>query len=582
MAYFAKKIVLSVVALFFLISCSKTSDFNLSIPDFYSSTLVEKSSTVNEGDKKSKIHFYRFSKDQRAAFSGFLDKNKDAALFVQLHGVKNDNAGSTLDLGFFYQNDSDFSSLSKSPVVTSKFLTSGTSFDGPDAEKKNPLGSFALVFCVNRNREIPLGFFIKSSESFRIEGAGIVRACIGHDFSSNIPVFAFGPNGGKNFFDGNDDFTGGSQIFSSVNTNESVMPVFKIKFSEDKDSESSPKKIAFGGETLTFRPVPDGEEICSAALKSPFSPVTYSEDNAPEILMMMAGNNSLLEFSSSSRNPLVPIKTDPGLIMGWSRNVWRGNDYELFEWDRFPGVLIMDISTYAVQDDFLRRIAFFVEKSGYKGRLMSDEFLKNQHGYNAHDYRAESLADFFEKVRVENFPINAREKLLREILLKNGIIIEESDGKISAGNGAVISISQESPMYLRTTFIAHEGWHGIYFEDEDFRNAVASIYYTLDERTLAYLKKYFQVTPSLNYDVNDDYLMKNEFMAYMLQRPLSATEKYFVDMASREHSQKWAKNEADYVIETKAAGFVSAATLLDQYVNERWNLNAGRVWLISR
>lgn len=577
MANAFKKIILAAVSGILFVSCSKTTDFALSIPDSYSSPLVENLKKTDSG----KFHFYKFQDEQKIAFKNFYDKNKDAAVFVQLKNEKiKDDA--SFDFGFFYGDGFSSENLAKNPVVSGKFSENST---------------FALSLCVEKNVNLPAGFFVKSESDFYIESAGIIRACIGHDFSSETPVFAFGPNGGVIAFPARDDFTGGSAVFSSVFTSESAMPVFKIKFTSSKNQDENQNKIpqnqnsqdqkksvriAFGGENLTFRPVSEGEEISSASLKTPFSIATYPDGDIPDAIMMMAGDNSLLDFSSSSRNPLVPIKTDPGLIMSWSRNLWRGNDYELFEWDRFPGVLIMDISTYAVQDDFLRRIAFFVEKAGYKGRLMSDTFLKNQHGYNAHDYRAESLAEFFEKVRVENFPINAREKLLREILLKNGIIIEESDGKIAAGRGAVISISQESPMYLRTTFIAHEGWHGIYFVDEDFRNAVASIYYTLDEKTLAYLKKYFQVTPTLNYDVNDDYLMKNEFMAYMLQRPLSQTAKYFVDMASREHSQQLAKNEADYIIQTRAAGFVSAATLLDEYVNERWNLNAGRVWLVSR
>lgn len=596
-------------AAFFLASCSKKTDFAFNIPDFYASPVSQSSKQTGDG----KIFCYNFLKAQSIAFSDFFDKNKDAALFVQLRGVKV-SENDFFDLGFIYDEDSKTKNLSKRPVVSSKF------YKKIDENGKSAFSSFALVFCVNKGQKLPLGFFIKtnskSNSSFKIESAGIIRACIGHDFSSENPVFAFGPNGGRN--SGTDDFSGGSLVFSSVNTNESVMPVFKIKFggeseikeseykdstsndlessksvSESKDFKSSDSesknsksfKIAFGGENLSFRDNGGEIKVPAASLKAPFSAATFPDGEIPEVLMMIAGEKELLSFSSSSRNPLVPIKVDPGLIMGWSRNSWRGNDYELFEWDRFPGILIMDISTYAVQDDFLRRIAFFVEKAGYKGRLLTDDFLKDKHGYNAHDYRAESLAEFFEKVRTENFPINSREKLLREILIKNGVLIEEPDGKISAGKGAVISISQESPSYLRTTFIAHEGWHGIYFADEEFRNAVAAIYYTLetqDSETLAYLKKYFQVTPTLNYDVNDSYLMQNEFMAYMLQRPLSATEKYFVDMASRYHSQKWAKKEADYIIETNAAGFVSAATLLDQYVSGRWNLNAGRVWLISR
>ena len=90
------------------------------------------------------------------------------------------------------------------------------------------------------------------------------------------------------------------------------------------------------------------------------------------------------------------------------------------------------------------------------------------------------------------------------------------------------------------------------------------------------------MTPTLNYDVRDDYLMKNEFMAYLLQQPVSSTATYFVNMAKREHSQQMAKFEADYIIETAGSGFESAASLLDEYVSDRWNLNAGRVWLITR
>lgn len=555
-----QKIVFSLFSAFFLVSCSRKSDFNISIPNFYSSSLLLTTARTETG----KIYFYTFSELQKNAFERFCIAENDAAVLIQLHGVKPENTEfSTLDFGFFYENDTDPGSLSKRPVVKSKFFE----------------GSFALLLCINKDGNIPEGFFVKSSDCFRIENAQVVRACIGHDFSSSVPVFAFGPNGGFNGDPGRDDFSGGSQVFSSVNTAGNIMPYFKIKYSS---LDGSMQKIAFGGETVSIYPSKTGDEIFSGAVKNPFSIVTYPESIVPQIFMMMAGDKSLLDFSVSSRNPLVPIKTDPGLIIGWARNMWRGNDYELFEWDMFPGVLIMDISTYAVQDDFLRRIAFFVEKAGYKGSLMSDDFLENKHGYNAHDYRAESLAAFYEKVRQENFPINAREKLLKEILLKNEVIKELSDGRITAGSGALISISQESPAYLRRTLIAHEGWHGIYFIDEQFRNTVASIYYTLDENTLAYLKKYFQVTPTLNYDTGDDYLMKNEFMAYMLQRPLSQTGKYFTNLAGQAHSQQLAKREADYVLQTGAAGFVSAAAMLDQYVNERWNLNAGRAWLIER
>ncbi len=560
---FHKKILLS----FFFLSlipvfsaCSHKSDFLLDVPDFSSSEVMESSSAGTR--------FFYFSADQKGAIQNFFEKNGDASLMISLTPLKvrlSDSEGAdSLSYGFFYDSSNKLAESQTLPVVT-------------DYLQKYQGASFALAFCLGKEKGVPEGFFIKSASKVKVNSAQVLRAFVGHDFSGELPVFAFAPNGGTN--NGTDDFRGASLAFNSINSREGLMPTVTIKF---RDSSGS-QKLAFGGEVLYIRRNEKPVEIPTAALKSPFSQITYpDEEEYPVSVLLMASSSDLLTFAPGKKNVLVPIKVDPGLIMKWSRNNWRGNDYELFEWDRFPGVLFFDISTYAVQDDFFRRLAFFVEKAGFRGRLLSDAELKGKHAYNAHDYKAEDLARFFEKARAEDFPLNEKELLLKEILAFNGVIKIAANGEVSAGRGAAISISQESPVYLRTTFIAHEGWHGIFFIDEDFRNAVASIYYTMDQQTLAYLRRYFQVTPSLNYDVDDDYLMKNEFMAYMLQQPLSSTAVYFVNMAKREHSQVKAKREADYIIETGGIGFESAARLLDEYVSDRWNLDAGRVWLITR
>lgn len=543
-----------------LFSCSHKSSFVLDIPDFYPSEVLESSSRG--------VRYFAFTSDQRGAIENFFDANGDASLLIQLTPLKVRTSSldiqGTLSFGFFYDYHEKSEEVNSLPVVT-------------DHLQKYNGSSFALAFCFEKNKQVPQGFFIKSASKISVDSAQITRAFVGHDFSGDLPLFAFAPNGGVN--NGTDDFRGASLAFNSINTREGLMPKITVKFRDTSGSQ----KLAFGGEVLYIRRNEEPVEIPTAALKTPFSVVTYpDEEQYPWSVLLTASDNNLLTFAHGRKNVLVPIKVDPGLIMKWSRNTWRGNDYELFEWDRFPGVLFFDISTYAVQDDFFRRLAFFVEKAGFRGRLLSDSELNGKHGYNAHDYKADDLARFFEKARLEDFPLNEKELLLKEILAYNGVIQIAESGQVMAGSGAVISISQESPDYLRTTFIAHEGWHGIFFIDEEFRNTVASIYYTIDPQTLAYLRRYFQVTPSLNYDVNDDYLMKNEFMAYMLQRPVTVTASYFVDMAKREHSQQLAKREADYIIETGASGFDGAARLLDEYVSDRWNLNAGRVWLISR
>ncbi len=86
--------------------------------------------------------------------------------------------------------------------------------------------------------------------------------------------------------------------------------------------------------------------------------------------------------------PDAPIPADPGTILTWDRSQWRRPDFELFSWDRYPGVLIFDTASYNVQDDLFNRLAFFVEKAGHVGTIPSPASLAGLHGYNAHDYQA--------------------------------------------------------------------------------------------------------------------------------------------------------------------------------------------------
>ena len=555
MSKFAKKISVLFVSVF-LFSCSKNSSFVLEIPEAAAAPMVVTSAKGQPGRRE-----FSFTAGQKNEIKNFMEKS-EAALKIRLNceNLRNKNAPdeSRFEFGFLSGDGTPAS-------VVSGFFSD---FQG------KPLD---IIFCFGKDASIPAGFFVKSGEQYAVQAVEIVPAAVGFDYSGGVPLFAFAPNGGTIVPRPSQvDFSGASLVFKSVTTYNSIMPELELKYSERV-------KVSFGGEQLTVRKSPENRIVIPlSALKSPFSQANLLEnDIAVSTMMIRPSSPDLLSFFKDSRFVAKPIKTDPGLIIKWRMSNWRGNDYELFEWDRFPGILIFDTADYSIQDDFFRRLAYFVEKAGYRGRLLSDQELDGKHGYNAHDYKADDLARFFEKAREENFGLNAKEELLKQILLRNGVIKTDSDGKFSAGEGAVISICRKSEEYLRRQFIAHEGWHGIFFTDSEFRNAVASIYYTLDPRTKAYLVRYFQVTPSLNYDTKDEYLMKNEFMAYMLQQPVAQTGPYFVKMASREHSQQLAKNEADYIIQTDAEGFTSAATLLDEYVSQRWNLNGGRVWLIN-
>jgi hypothetical protein len=212
------------------------------------------------------------------------------------------------------------------------------------------------------------------------------------------------------------------------------------------------------------------------------------------------------------------------MILSYPRENWRSAAYELFRWPDFPEILILDTADYTVQERFFKRLAFFVEKRDYRGRLVPDRELEGLHGWNAHDYRPEDLARFFEAARLEAFPLLGEERELYTLLLENGVLRREPDGAIAPGAGAVLSISRESSDSLRGRFMAHESFHGLFFIDEDFRNFSAGRWENFPPEARRFFSSYLDF---MRYDLADSYLAVNEFTAYCLQQPASQAPYYF-------------------------------------------------------
>ncbi|MFW5745795.1 MAG: hypothetical protein ACOC2D_21155, partial [Spirochaetota bacterium] len=123
-----------------------------------------------------------------------------------------------------------------------------------------------------------------------------------------------------------------------------------------------------------------------------------------------------------------PVPVDMGTLMRYPVELWRQPDFELFSWTLYPSVLIVDSASYEIQSRFFKRLAFFVEKVGYRGELLTDEQLVGRHGYNAHNYNAEGLAGFFTAVAERGIDLTAEERLLREIVVEAGIIARDGEG----------------------------------------------------------------------------------------------------------------------------------------------------------
>lgn len=276
--------------------------------------------------------------------------------------------------------------------------------------------------------------------------------------------------------------------------------------------------------------------------------------------------------------PLSPITADPGIILHWPQTQWRQSSYELFAWEQFPSVLIFDFADYSVQDAYLKRLSFFAEKKGFTGKLLFDEELASLHGFNAHDYRAETLAAFFQKAEAEHFPLSKSELHLRKILFHNGIIVRTETG-IEAGNGAIVSISRQSSSDLRYRFITHECLHGVYFTEESFRDIVSTVFRQTDPRAVLFLRRYFERYPTLQYNTDDDYLMQNEFMAYLLQQGRSTLQQYYTRISWFRTIYRAEPALCKYIRNTNAKAFMQAAAQMSSFLYTTWGIKGGRIHL---
>ncbi|MCX7026257.1 MAG: hypothetical protein NT061_01935 [Spirochaetes bacterium] len=250
-----------------------------------------------------------------------------------------------------------------------------------------------------------------------------------------------------------------------------------------------------------------------------------------------------------------------------------GADFTYRVWDLLPGVYVFDFRNYAIQDAYLKRLAFFVEKRGFAGRLASDEEIAPLHGWNAHDYKAEDLAAFFSKAAKTGFELNAREGALRDFLISKEVIAKEGGGFKGRG-GAVISISQEAPAYLRRLFLTHESSHAIFFVDDGYRKLASSLWDSMSKDERWFWKLYFGW---MNYDTSSNYLMANEIQAYLIQQPVDGATQYFTETIPARLLEKHPELEGELkaYFERFGGEFARKAAILDAWLRKQYGFGAG-------
>ena len=302
-------------------------------------------------------------------------------------------------------------------------------------------------------------------------------------------------------------------------------------------------------------------------------------------LVSGAENNPITFYA---RFPLelaaTPILADPWDMLIFPVNQWRDSRFELFSWDKYPEILIIDLATLAIQERFFHRLAFFVEKAGFRGTLWHNSEIGHLHGWNAHNYQASDLANFFQTARRTNFPLHDEEWELEAILLRSGVLALDTFGYLIPGRGAILTLTRESVPALRTRFMAHEVFHGLFFIDADFREFSRERWEIFPEFGQRFLKTFFAIQ---EYCLEYEFLLVNEFMGHLLQLPIAQVPWFFGQhVPGRLFREGFADAlPARYELRDGVRFwpdlsdlFVSEAEIFSRHVYERWGLVAGRVW----
>lgn len=272
------------------------------------------------------------------------------------------------------------------------------------------------------------------------------------------------------------------------------------------------------------------------------------------------------------------ILVDPGYLLLTELAADQVLSY--FFWDANPEVGMLVFKDYATQDAYLKRLAFFVEKKGFLGRLARDEEIASLHGWNAHDYRAEDLARFFSEAAKLDFPLNPQEKWLEGFLESTGIIVRHGS-LFSPGKGAFISISQESPAYLRRLFLVHELSHAIFFTDQGYRDLVMGLWASMSRE-----ERYFWLLYLgwMNYETRSDYLMANEMQSYLVQQGLGGVKKYFTETLPKRLLENHPELEEKITQYMDVYGdeFLKRARILSDWLGKSYGVKAGSMHFLRR
>ena len=283
------------------------------------------------------------------------------------------------------------------------------------------------------------------------------------------------------------------------------------------------------------------------------------------------------EIVLDGKPSLEPLPADFKQILENDPAQWRYSDWEVYAWESFPGILIIDFQNFNIQSHMLKRLSFFVEKRGYTGKIHSFLRLSGKTDWNAHNYKAKDLAAFFTEAQRSNALLTSAETYLRELLMANGIIEKGEAGYTGGEDKGIVSVSQESASHVRSLLLTHEGYHGLFYAAPGLKELVYDLWDRLAPEAQEMWVEYLRTADVWNYDYNNGYLLRNEMLGYMMQQ--KDFGEYFDNMMFP-RLLKRSPDKAEHFQETRDAArqaFLDTALKIAISLQNNYNLSPGNL-----
>ncbi len=247
-------------------------------------------------------------------------------------------------------------------------------------------------------------------------------------------------------------------------------------------------------------------------------------------------------------------------------------DFSHYRWQDYPDIHVFIFKDGTIQSDYFLRLAHFVEKAGHAGTLLSNNQLAGKKGWNAHDYRLEDIARFYTTALTNDLALNKKELSLLRYLIAHDMLVNATLSGYKTEHMVletgleccIASIHNALDVSIKDVLLDHEIIHMFYFRDEQLVQSMEDMWNGLRPR---FTQRWKSFLTKSSYDVGNTYLVVNELLAYLMQRPIEALTWYA--------PARFFGYSPDS--KTLTAYTLNIAKEVEQYMSRKYNVYSGLV-----